>query len=218
MQLRDRKQAGILLAKRLSDYAFAKDVIVLALPRGGVPVGFEIAKKLHLPMDVFLVRKLGLPGEEELAVGAIASGNVRVLNKEILSSCLVNKATIDLITAKEKKEMERRSRIYRDDKPFPIIKGKKIILVDDGIATGSTIRAAIIALRKLKPKRIIVAAPVAPASVDSDLPEADDIVCLLMPEPFYNVGSWYENFNQTSDHEVQHLLHEAERLMYLKAA
>lgn len=218
MRLRNRKEAGERLAERLKAYAGKRDVIVLALPRGGVPVAFEIAKALHLPLDVFLVRKLGLPGHEEFAMGAIASGGVRVLNKEILSRLPFPDSMIDSVATQEAKELERRRRAYRDDKPLPVIRNRQVIIVDDGLATGSTMRAAIQALRQQSPKRIIVAVPVAPASVYDDMDEADEVVCLMTPEPFYGVGRWYEDFSQTSDAEVQRLLREAEHFRKQEAA
>jgi putative phosphoribosyl transferase len=218
MPIRDRIQAGGELAERLTAYAARDDALVLALPRGGVPVGFEIARKLRLPLDVFLVRKLGMPGHEELAVGAIASGGIRVLNEEVLSHYPLDITVIDRIAAKEQRELERRAGAYCDGRPFPAVQDKRIILVDDGLATGSTMRAAIKALRKLKPQRVVVAVPVAPPGVYDSLTEADDIVCLMTPEPFYGVGAWYERFDQTSDREVQRLLREAERFAPSEAA
>ncbi|HEU5047331.1 MAG TPA: phosphoribosyltransferase [Rickettsiales bacterium] len=218
MRIHDRRQAGLELANRLAAHAYESETLVLALPRGGVPVAFEIARKLHLPMDVFLVRKLGLPGHEELAIGAIADGGMRVLNEDVLSYLPVDKVVIDYIAAKEEQELERRRRTYRDDKPFPAVTGKQIILVDDGLATGSTMRAALKALKRMKPGRIIVAVPVAPESALADLPGADETICLMMPEPFYSVGVWYEQFDQTSDQEVLRSLHEAERFIPSEAA
>jgi len=211
IRMRDRKQAGIKLADRLTRYAYDTQTLVLALPRGGVPVAFEIARNLHLPLDVFLVRKLGLPGHEEFAIGAIADGGMRVLNEDVLSYIPMDRVVIDYIAAKEEQELERRRRAYRDNRQFPAVRGKQIILVDDGLATGSTMRAALKALRERKPERIIVAVPVAPADALAHLSEADEIVCLMTPEPFYSVSVWYERFEQTSDQEVQRMLHEAKQ-------
>jgi putative phosphoribosyl transferase len=218
MRLRDRYEAGKHLAEQLKTYANRKDAIVLALPRGGVPVAFEISRQLHLPLDVFLVRKIGLPGHEELAIGAIASGGVRVLNDDVLTQLPIDETVIDALAAREEKELQRRYRAYRDDKPPTPVRDRQVILVDDGLATGATMRAAIKALKKQKPKRIIVAVPVAPATVYEDLHEADEIVCLMTPEPFYGVGMWYADFSQTSDEEVQTLLRKAESFTAAEAA
>jgi putative phosphoribosyl transferase len=218
MRIHNRKQAGIQLAEQLRAYANRKDAIILALPRGGVPVAFEIAKALHLPLDVFLVRKLGLPGHEEFAIGAIASGGIRVMNEDALAYLPMNDPMIDALAAREEKELQRRYRAYRDDKPPTPVRDRQVILVDDGLATGSTMRAAIKALKRQNPKRIIVAVPVAPATVYEDLPETDEIVCLMTPEPFYGVSRWYTDFRQTSDEEVQALLRKAESFKTTEAA
>ena len=207
MIFRDRTDAGRQLAARLTEYADRPDVIVLALPRGGVPVGYEVARALHAPLDVFLVRKLGLPGQEELAIGAIASGGVRVLNREVVDALQIPDEVIETVTAKESRELERRERVYRGDRPLPDLRGQTVILVDDGLATGSSMRAAIAALRQQGPARIVVAVPVgAPQTCAEFEAEADETVCARTPEPFYAVGLWYDDFRQTSDEEVRELL------------
>ncbi|MGB3641451.1 MAG: phosphoribosyltransferase [Rivularia sp. (in: cyanobacteria)] len=207
MTFRNRTEAGKLLAQKLKAYANLSDVIVLALPRGGVPVGFEIAKALNVPLDVCVVRKLGIPHHPELAMGAIASNGVRVLNYDILSEWNIPDKIIDKVSAKELRELRRREHSYRDNLPVIDVINRTVIIVDDGIATGSTMRAVIALMRQQKPKRIIVAVPVAPYSVCKELQaEVDKLVCLTMPEPFYAVGLWYENFPQTSDEQVHKLL------------
>ncbi len=207
LPFRDRVQAGQLLSRKLKHYANRDDVIVLALPRGGVPVAREVARQLHAPLDVFLVRKLGTPGQEELAMGAIASGGVRVLNDEVVDILKVPPQVIDSVTAKEMRELTRRERLYREGRSAPDVTGRTVILVDDGLATGSTMRAAVVALRRSRPKRIVVAVPVAAASTCRDLrEEADEVICLHMPEPFYSVGFWYEDFSQASDEEIREML------------
>jgi putative phosphoribosyl transferase len=207
MLFRNRAHAGQALATLLTDYADRDDVVVLALPRGGVPVAFEIAQVLHAPLDVFLVRKLGLPGQEELAMGAIASGGVRVLNDEVVGYLGIPQSVIDSVAHTETQELERRERIYRGARPAPDVRGRTVILVDDGLATGSTMRAAIAALRQQQPARIIVAVPIAAASTCQELQkEVDRVICAATPEPFYGVGQWYEDFSQTTDDEVGHLL------------
>ncbi|NBO17686.1 MAG: phosphoribosyltransferase [Proteobacteria bacterium] len=214
--LRDRKDAGKKLAAILEAHA-NENTLVLALPRGGVPVAFEIARRLKLPMDVFLVRKLGVPGHEELAFGAIASGGVRVLNREVMRDVPHARAVLEAVTAREMEELQRRSAVYRGAKPFPRLKGRDIILVDDGLATGATMRAALAALRLQGPRRITVALPVAEAGASAKLRKADAVVCLMQPEPFYSVGSWYRNFDQTSDAEVCALMHKLERYAQVAA-
>ncbi len=210
MPFTDRFEAGRRLADELSAYAGRSDVLVLALPRGGVPVGYEVARALHAPLDVFLVRKLGVPGQEELAMGAIATGGVRVLNDEVVRKLRLPPRVIDAVARRENAELHRREWLYRDDRPLPDVRGKIVILVDDGLATGSTMRAAVAALRQQGPARIMVAVPVGAPETCSELKaEADDVVCVAMPEPFYAVGLWYEDFSQTSDAEVRHLLERA---------
>lgn len=203
----DRHEAGKVLAEQLKQYAKKDDTLVLALPRGGVPVAYEIAKILSLPLDVFIVRKLGVPGHEELAMGAIATGGITVFNDEIVHGLNIPKYAIDQVIQSEKQELQRRDSTYRNNKPFPSLEGKTIILVDDGIATGATMRAAIKALRQQNPASIIIAVPVAAFSTCEEMAKlVDKIVCPLMPHEFYAVGSWYENFFQTSDEEVFDLL------------
>jgi predicted phosphoribosyltransferase len=204
---RDRVEAGRALARRLGAYAGRDDVLVLGLPRGGVPVAAEVARALGAPLDVFLVRKLGVPGREELAMGAIASGGVRLLNAEVVRGLRIAPDTIDRVAAAERAELERREAAYRDGRPAPEPSGKTVILIDDGLATGASMRAAVMALRKLGPARIVVAVPVAAESTCADLEaEVDEVVCGLTPEPFHAVGCWYEDFSQTTDEEVRALL------------
>src|SRR5438309_10918984 len=210
MIYRDRIDAGKQLASRLADYANRDDVLVLALPRGGVPVSYEVAKTLRASLDIFLVRKLGVPGHEELAMGAIASGGVRVLNREVVDYLRIPGEVIDAVAADELWELERRERAYRGNRPEPDVRGKTVILVDDGLATGSTMRAAAAALRQQRPARIIVAVPVsAPQTCDEYRMGVDEIVCATTPEPFYGVGRWYKDFSQTTDEEVSDLLEKA---------
>jgi putative phosphoribosyl transferase len=210
MRFRDRRQAGHVLAAYLQWYAHRPDVLVLALPRGGVPVAYEVARALDVPLDVFLVRKLGLPGHEEYAVGAIARGGVRVLNEEAVRAFGLTRGELDAIAAAEQRELERREARYRGDRPFPSVAGKTIILVDDGLATGSSMRAAIAALRQQGPARIVVAVPTAAAETCAELrAEVDEVVCAMTPEPFQAVGLWYEDFGQTTDDEVRELLDRA---------
>lgn len=207
MRFRDRRDAGQALAASLTQYAGRPDVIVLALPRGGVPVGYEVAVALHVPLDVFLVRKLGAPGNEELAMGAIASGGIRVINRDVVEGAAISPATIDAVAAAEARELERREREYRDDRPAPTIESRVVILVDDGLATGATMRAGLIALRMKQPLRLIAAVPVAPVVTCQELRAiADEMVCIATPEPFYGVGLWYDDFSPTSDAEVRELL------------
>jgi putative phosphoribosyl transferase len=206
---RNRVHAGKVLAERLRAYANRPDVLVLALPRGGVPVAHEVAKALHVPMDVFLVRKLGVPGHEELAMGAVASGGVRVINEDVVRSLGIPDAVIDRVASKELIELSRREQAYRGNRPEPDIRGKTIILVDDGLATGSTMRAAVRALRTKQPAKIVVAVPIAaPETCDALAREVDEMVCAVTPEPFYAVGLWYDDFDQTSDDDVRALLAE----------
>jgi putative phosphoribosyl transferase len=204
---RDRTDAGKQLAELLGAYAHRQDVLVLALPRGGVPVAFQVAKALNAPLDVLLVRKLGVPGHEELAMGAIASGGKCVLNKEVISALNISDQVIDRVREREQSELARRERRYRDDRPPPEVSGRIIILVDDGLATGASMRSAAMALRQRHPARLVIAVPVASPSTCLDLQgEVDEIICALTPEPFYGVGQWYEDFSQTSDQEVHDLL------------
>jgi putative phosphoribosyl transferase len=185
-------------------------VVVLALPRGGVPVAYEVAHALSSPLDVFLVRKLGMPGHEEFAIGAIASGGVIVLNEETLRDYGVSREHVQAVIQAEKRELERRERIYRGDRRFPDLTGKTVILIDDGLATGSTMRAAVAALRQEGPARVIVAVPTAPPETCDEMQAVvDEMICLITPEPFYAVGLWYEDFSQTSDEEVRELLEQA---------
>jgi predicted phosphoribosyltransferase len=201
---------GQLLAKKLTTYANRSDVIVLGLPRGGVPVAFEIAKKLNLPLDICLVRKLGVPGREELAMGAIASGGVRVINRDVVGWLHLPPQVIEGVAVEEQRELERRDRAYRGDRPLPRIKNQTIILVDDGIATGSTLRAAIGVLKQQEPKEIIIAVPVAADATCEELrTEVDKIVCLLKPEFLHSISLWYEDFSQTTDEEVKELLEQS---------
>jgi putative phosphoribosyl transferase len=204
---RDRMEAGRRLAAKLGAYANRQDVIVLALPRGGVPVAYEVAKALRAPLDVFVVRKLGLPWHEELAMGALASGGVRLLNEELIELYDVDRHEVDEVMRREQTELERREKQYRGGRPFPDLENKTVILVDDGLATGSTMRVAVEALRKEQPARVVVAVPVAaPETCDAFRDVADDIVCAVTPEPFYAVGLWYDDFTQTTDEEVHDLL------------
>jgi len=206
----DRTEAGQLLATQLAAYANRPDVLVLALPRGGVPVAFEVARELHAPLDVIIVRKLGVPGEEELAMGAIALGGVRVLNDDVIQMLTIPKETINKVAAHEQHELERRERLYRGDRPAYDIHGRIVILVDDGIATGATMRAAVSAVRHQHPARIIIAVPVAAsATCEEFVAEIDELVCASRPEVFLGVGFWYENFSQTTDEEVRDLLEQA---------
>jgi predicted phosphoribosyltransferase len=203
----NRSEAGKYLAAKLTSYADREDVLVLALPRGGVPVAFEVAKELRAPLDIFLVRKLGLPGHEELAIGAIATGGVRVLNDDVVDYLGISDDLIDSIAAKELAELERRERAYRGNRREPDVRGKTVILVDDGLATGSTMRAAASALRRQDPARIVVAVPVsAPQTCDEYKMGVDEIICAATPERFYGVGRWYRDFSQTTDKEVRELL------------
>jgi putative phosphoribosyl transferase len=193
-------------------YADRSDVLVLGLPRGGVPVAYEVAKALHAPLDICLVRKLGVPAHKELAMGAIASGGVRVLNYEVVSWLRISGKTIDEVAARELKELQRRDRAYRGDRPQPEMRDRTVILVDDGIATGATIRAAIAVIKSQHPARLIVATPVAPPSTCEELKtEVDEVVCLTTPELFYAIGLWYEDFSQTTDDEVRELLADCDR-------
>jgi predicted phosphoribosyltransferase len=208
----NRAEGGRFLAGLLSDYANRPDTLVLALLRGGMPVAYEVATALGAPLDVFQVRKLGAPGREELALGAIASGGVRALNHDVIQSLGIPDRLIDEITERERQELERRELLYRDNRPTRPARGRVVILVDDGLATGSSMRAAVRALRQQEPAKIVVAAPVASYDACEELRwEADEVVCGFTPEPFYAVGLWYEDFTQTTDEEVRETLARAEQ-------
>jgi putative phosphoribosyl transferase len=210
-RFKDRRDAGQRLVNELGRFANRSDVLVLGLPRGGVPVAFEVATALEAPLDVFIVRKLGLPWHEELAMGAIASGGVRVLDDELIRIARVSGADLARVTAIEQAELVRRERQYRGNRPFPRLIGRTVILVDDGLATGSTMRAAVSALRKEGPAKVVVGVPVAaPETCDAFRDIADEIVCAETPEPFVAVGAWYEDFSQTTDSEVHDLIARAE--------
>jgi predicted phosphoribosyltransferase len=210
---RNRADAGRQLAARLTAYANRGDVIVLALPRGGVPVAYEVAQALHAPLDVFVVRKLGVPGQEELAMGAVATGGAVVLNPEVVQYLDIAEDELKSVVAAERLELDRRNHLYRDDRPLPDVKGQTVILVDDGLATGASMRVACAALRQLGPARLVVAVPVAPAEACEEMrAEADEVVCALTPEPFYGVGMWYDDFRQTTDAQVRDLLARAAAL------
>jgi predicted phosphoribosyltransferase len=210
MLFQDRRDAGRYLGLQLQKYADAPDVLVLALPRGGVPVAFEVARRLRAPLDIFLVRKLGVPGQEELAMGAIATGGVFVPNSEVILALDISEDVVESVAARERRELARRERQYRGDRPPPDLEGRTVILVDDGLATGSSMRAAIAAVRRQEPARIVVAVPVAAASTCAELTEeVDEVVCAITPAPFQAVGVWYADFSQTTDNEVRELLEQA---------
>ena len=210
MLFANRREAGRILASLLMKYPDRDDVFVLALPRGGVPVGFEVAQALRAPLDVFIVRKLGVPGHDELAMGAIATGGVRVLNDDVVTSLELEPEVIDAVAAREEKELARRERLYRGARPAPDVHGRTVILIDDGLATGSTMRAAVAALRKQRPARIVVAVPVAASETCEEFKtEVDEVVCAATPRMFNGVGRWYEDFSQTTDEEVHELLAQA---------
>jgi putative phosphoribosyl transferase len=210
VRFRDRAEAGRALARALSHYAGRDDVIVLALPRGGVPVAAEVAKELGAPLDVFVVRKLGVPGHEELAMGAIASGGVLVLDDGVLRWLGISEEQVQRALTRELDELRRREAAYRNGRPLPDLKGKTVILVDDGLATGASMQAAARAVRRHQPARIVIAVPVASrATCDQFRDDVDEVVCAVTPEPFYAVGNWYEDFSQTSDEEVRELLERA---------
>jgi len=211
-QFVNRREAGEELAIKLTAYADRPEVLVLALPRGGVPVGFAVARALHVPLDVFLVRKLGVPGHEELAMGAVASGGVRVLNPDVVEMLRIPASLIDTVADRELQEIERREQQYRARRPAVEVQGRTLILVDDGLATGATMRAAVTALRQCRPARVIVAVPTAASETCADLrTEVDEVVSARTPEPFYAVGMWYDDFTQVSDEEVRDLLAAAAR-------
>ncbi|HLP90308.1 MAG TPA: phosphoribosyltransferase [Nostocaceae cyanobacterium] len=207
MLFKDRKMAGQYLAAELLNYAHDPDVLVLGLPRGGIPVAFEVARAINAPLDVIVVRKLGLPEQPELAIGAIASGGVRIINQQIVREAAVSENAIARIALQEERELERREVEYRDERPFPDVHGKTVILVDDGIATGATMWAAVAALKQRQAAKIVIAVPVAASETYQNLTSVvDEIVCLAQPEPFYSVGLWYEEFPQTTDEEVRQVL------------
>src|SRR4029077_15694013 len=211
LRFRDRAEAGQLLgievARRLGQ---RNDIVVLGLPRGGVPVAYRVAQALEAPMDVFIVRKLGVPGHEELAMGAIASGGVRVLNREVLAYAAISQKAIDAVVAREEQELGRREQSYRGARGPLDVRGKTVVIVDDGLATGSTMRAAVAALRKMEPRIIVVAVPVAASQTCEEFRrEVDEMICLRTPEPFQAVGLWYDDFSQTTDSEVHDLLERA---------
>ncbi len=218
MLFRNRTEAGRRLAAQLGDLADG-DSVVLALPRGGVPVGFEVARALNVPLDVCVVRKLGTPGQEELAMGAIASGGVLVVNWDVADTFAISQQQIDDVAAREAHELERREQEYRGNRDRVDLRGRTAILVDDGLATGSTMRAAIAAVRQQRPKKVVVAVPVAARSTCAELQEeADEMVCLYTPLQFYAVGQWYQNFSQTTDEEVRELLERAAERVQRPAA
>jgi predicted phosphoribosyltransferase len=211
-RFRDRREAGRLLAEKLTAYAGHPDVLVLALPRGGVPVAYEVAQALQAPLDVFLVRKLGVPGQEELAMGAVSTGGVRVLNEPVVVGLRIPAQVIETVTAVQQRELAARERIYRGDRPPPDVRSRTVILVDDGLATGATMRAAVAGLRRQEPARVVVAVPIAAAETCAELQaEADEVICALTPRPFHSVGLWYQDFTQTTDDEVRDLLARAPR-------
>jgi putative phosphoribosyl transferase len=218
MQYADRTEAGQALAKRLQHYRGNPDVIVLALPRGGVPVASEVARALSAPLDVFIVRKLGVPGHEEYAMGAIASGGVRVMNPDV-AGLRISESAIQAVVEREQRELERRERLYRGDRPPVDLAGRIAILIDDGLATGSTMRAAATAVRQHGPSRIVVAVPVAAAETcDEFRREVDEVICAITPEPFRAVGLWYEDFDQTTDDEVHALLAAARETQHARTS
>jgi putative phosphoribosyl transferase len=209
---RDRRDAGRKLAQELLHYANRSDVTILALPRGGVPVAFEVALALNDPLDILIVRKLGLPGQEELAIGAIASGGIRILNDDIIRILNIPEEVINIVVRQELQELERREQSYRGERPAPEVRDRTIILVDDGLATGASMRAAVAGLRAQHPARIVVAVPTAAREVcDAFNHEVDEVVCVMTPEPFFGVGRWYEDFRQISDEDVRILLEQANR-------
>jgi predicted phosphoribosyltransferase len=212
LRFHDRRDAGRLLASKLRAYANRPEVLVLALPRGGVPVAYEVACALGAPLDVFVVRKLGVPGYEELAMGAVATGGVRVLNDHVVQSLGIPGYVIDAVTGWQQEELARRERLYRGDHPPLDVRRRTVILVDDGLATGATMHAAIAALRQQQPDRIVVAVPTASRDIcDALRTEVDDVICATTPEPFHAVGVWYDDFSQTTDDEVRDFLTRAAR-------
>ena len=211
-RFQDRYQAGRVLAQHLEAYARRPDVLVLALPRGGVPVGFEVGRALQAPLDVFLVRKLGVPGHEELAMGAIAAGGARLINTDLVQALGISHEALESVIRNEERELARRERLYRRNSARLAVADRSIILVDDGLATGSTMRVAVTALREQRPLRIVVGVPIsAPSACEELAADVDDIVCAVTPEPFHSVGLWYQDFSQTTDEEVRELLEIAAR-------
>lgn len=203
----NRQEAGKVLASRLLSYQNEPQTIILALPRGGVPVGFEIAQTLHLPLDILIVRKLGVPGFEELALGAMASGDIIFLNPEVVETLNISEEVVRQVIDKELQELKRREKLYRGEKSFPDLANQTVILVDDGLATGASMRVAIRAVRQKKPAAVVVAVPVGADSACAELrKEADEVICVLTPRHFQSVGGWYEDFSQTTDEEVRKLL------------
>jgi len=210
MIFRDRRDAGRKLALKLMIYAHQPQVVVLALPRGGVPVGFEVAQALHAPLEVFVVRKLGVPGHDELAMGALATGGVLLLDRDTIQKLRISEFEISKVIAREQQELERRNRLYRGNRPLLVIRDQIVILVDDGLATGATMHSACVALRRLLPARLVVGVPIAAPQTCTELqPVADEIVCAVTPEPFYAISAWYEDFSQTTDAGVRELLAQA---------
>lgn len=213
MYFRDRAEAGEILSGHLQNYKSRPDVLVLGLPRGGVPVAYEVARELNASLDVFMVRKLGVPGHEELGMGAIATGGVRILHEGIIRELAISQPTIDLVSDREQQELERRERLYRGNRPAPTIEGRIVIIVDDGLATGSTMKAAVQAIAQQNPARLIIAVPTAPVETCEQLKQiADEVVCAINPEPFFAVGGSYADFNQTTDEEVRDLIERAARI------
>ena len=209
---KDRRDAGRILTQKLSAYARGQNALILALPRGGVPVAYEVALTLNVPMDIFIVRKLGLPGREELAIGAIASGGIRILNRDIIRMLSIPEEVINFVARRELQELQRRERLYRGNRPSPEVRDQTIILIDDGLATGASMRAAVAGVRAQNPARIVVAVPAAAAETcDAFRSEVEEVVCAITPEPFYGVSRWYEDFSQVTDEEVRTLLEEANR-------
>ena len=207
MMFADRADAGRILASKLTAYKGRPDVVIFALPRGGIPVAYEIGKAIGAPIDVFVVRKLGVPGQEELAMGAIATGDIRIINYEVVNQLGITQEAIDAVTDQQREELRRREQLYRGGRTQREVRGQSVILVDDGIATGSTMRAAIAALRQLGPARIVVAVPVAaPETCQQIGGEVDEIICAATPEPLFSIGQWYKRFEQTTDDEVRDLL------------
>jgi len=211
-RFRGRRDAGQRLAVHLSTYVGQADVLVVGLARGGVPEAYEVARGLRAPLDIMLVRKLGVPGHEELAMGAIASGGIRILSDDVIAAFGITEPVLAAVTAVEQEELERQERSYRDDRPPPVVRGRTVILVDDGLATGSTMLAAAGAIQRQSPERVIVAVPVAPPETCRAMRHAvDEVICVGSPEPFFSVGTWYRDFSQVSDDEVHELLDRAEQ-------